>query len=284
MDGSHSPCCHCRSWLCTRPCLSSDYPLWGTRHNHIWSRALIYFKFVGCAVQMLSISHRQTTAYHPEANCAVERLHRHLKDTLCAWAAVATWTEVIPWVLLVLRSQPREDTGLSQAEAAYGGPLVLPNEFLHVEVDQTVSKFAKIIDTPAFSQPSKHNLGQQMQDELPADFLCASLFWVRCGGVIPPLQWPYHSPTRCCTMDRAPLPSKLGTGRSSSPPVVSSPARTTWLSQASQTVGADRPSPVRWLIWLPTFTEVPPPPSRSRFQTRWCPCLPRDTRFSWVYA
>jgi hypothetical protein len=73
-------------------------------------------------MQMLSISHRQTTAYHPEANCAVERLHCHLKDTLCAWAAVATWNEVIPWVLLGLRSQPREDTGLSQAEAVYGVP------------------------------------------------------------------------------------------------------------------------------------------------------------------
>jgi hypothetical protein len=31
---------------------------------------------------MLNISHRQTTAYHPEANSAVERLHRHCKDAL----------------------------------------------------------------------------------------------------------------------------------------------------------------------------------------------------------
>jgi transposase InsO family protein len=30
--------------------------------------------------EMLNISDRQTTAYHPESNGAVERLHSHLKD------------------------------------------------------------------------------------------------------------------------------------------------------------------------------------------------------------
>jgi transposase InsO family protein len=34
--------------------------------------------------KMLNISHKQTTAYHPESNGAVERLHHHLKDALRA--------------------------------------------------------------------------------------------------------------------------------------------------------------------------------------------------------
>ncbi len=46
--------------------------------------------------EMLNISHRQTTAYHPESNGAVERLHHHLKDALCARAAGATWAEEFP--------------------------------------------------------------------------------------------------------------------------------------------------------------------------------------------
>ncbi len=46
------------------------------------------------------------TSEHPELNDAVERLHRHLKDALCACAAVATWSEELPFVLLGLRSQP----------------------------------------------------------------------------------------------------------------------------------------------------------------------------------
>jgi hypothetical protein len=77
---------------------------------------------------MLNISHRQTTADHPESNVAVERLHRHLKDALRACAAAATWSKELPFVLLGLRTQPREDTGLSPPEAVFGAPIVLLNE------------------------------------------------------------------------------------------------------------------------------------------------------------
>ncbi len=78
---------------------------------------------------MLHITHRLTTAYHPESNGAVERLHRCLKDALRARTAAATWAEEIPWVLLGLHAQPREDTGFSPAEAVFGAPIVLANEF-----------------------------------------------------------------------------------------------------------------------------------------------------------
>jgi hypothetical protein len=76
---------------------------------------------------MLHIMHRTTTAYHPESNGAVERLHCHLKDALHARIAMAIWAKEIPWVLLGLRAQPREDTGLSPAKAVFGAPIVLPN-------------------------------------------------------------------------------------------------------------------------------------------------------------
>jgi hypothetical protein len=75
---------------------------------------------------MLNISHKQTTAYHPESNGAVKRLHRRLKDALRAQAAAATWSEELPFVL---RAQLREDTGLSLAEAVFGAQIVLPNKF-----------------------------------------------------------------------------------------------------------------------------------------------------------
>ncbi len=54
--------------------------------------------------EMLNISHKQTTAYHPESNGAVIRLHRRLKDALRAHAAMATWSEEFPFVLLGLRA------------------------------------------------------------------------------------------------------------------------------------------------------------------------------------
>jgi hypothetical protein len=74
--------------------------------------------------------HRQTTAYHPESNGAIERFHHRLKDVLHARTAAATWAKEIPWVLLGLRAQLSKYTGLSSAEAVFEAPIVFPNEFL----------------------------------------------------------------------------------------------------------------------------------------------------------
>jgi hypothetical protein len=93
---------------------------------------------------MLNI-HKPTTVYHPESNRAVERLHRRLKDALRACAAMATWSKELPFVLLGLRAQPREDTGLSPAEAVFRAQIVLPNEFSQndeLSVDTIVKKLS----------------------------------------------------------------------------------------------------------------------------------------------
>jgi hypothetical protein len=136
---------------------------------------------------MLNISHKQTIAYHPESNAAVERLHRCLKDVLRSRAAAATWSEELPFVLLGLRAQLREDTGLSPAEAVFGAQIVLPNEFLQndeLTVDTMVKKFAKTLNVSAPSLP-RHNSSTKLPSELPAELLSAPLIWVRRGGLVP---------------------------------------------------------------------------------------------------
>jgi hypothetical protein len=146
--------------------------------------------------EMLNISHRQTTAYHPESNGAVERLHSRLKDALHARAAAATWSQELPFALLGLRAQPRKDTGLSPSEAVFGPPIVLPNEFLQneeISVDSIIISFSKTLDVPATSLP-RHNSSTQLPSELPAELLSAPLVWVRRGSDIPPLQPLYDSP------------------------------------------------------------------------------------------
>ena len=80
--------------------------------------------------RLLNIQHAQTTAYHPESNGLVERFHRRLKDALRARCAAADWVSHLPWVLLGLRAAQREADNISPAQAVYGGPLVLPGQFL----------------------------------------------------------------------------------------------------------------------------------------------------------
>jgi hypothetical protein len=145
---------------------------------------------------MLNISHKQTNSYHPESNGAVERLHRRIKNVLCACAAAATWSEELPFVLLGLRAQPREDTGLSPAEAVFGTQIVLPNEFLQndeLSINTIVKNFSKTLHVSAPSLP-RHNSSTDLPSELSAELLSAPLVWVSWGGLVPPLQPLYDGP------------------------------------------------------------------------------------------
>jgi hypothetical protein len=71
-----------------------------------------------------------TTAYHPQANGRVERLHRQVKGALRARQCGTAWMEHLSWVLLGLRAAPKDDSGVSAAEVIFGTTLVLPNQVL----------------------------------------------------------------------------------------------------------------------------------------------------------
>jgi len=72
--------------------------------------------------------HITTTAYHPQANGLVERFHRQLKEALRARSGGREWLQHLPWVLLGLRTAPKEEAAISSAEAALGTPLLLPGQ------------------------------------------------------------------------------------------------------------------------------------------------------------
>jgi hypothetical protein len=158
---------------------------------------------------MLNISHKQTTAYHPESNSAVERLHRSLKDALCACATTATWPEELPFVLLGLRVQPREDTGLSPAEAVFGAQIVLPNEFLQkdeVSVDTIVKKFSNTLHVSGPSLPRHY----ASTDPCPASCSPPPLSGSVEAAWFHPFSCSMTTPMRSCTTAPAPSPSELG--------------------------------------------------------------------------
>ena len=79
----------------------------------------------------IGAQHITTTAFHPQANGMVERLHRQLKDALRARAG--QWWEELPYAVLGLRAAPKDESGISAAEAALGQKLVLPGQAMPTE-------------------------------------------------------------------------------------------------------------------------------------------------------
>ena len=73
-------------------------------------------------IELLGTKLHRTTAYHPQANGLVERFHRHLKVTLKARLKDANWLDVLPWVLLGIRTAPKH-LRMSSAKLVYGAPL-----------------------------------------------------------------------------------------------------------------------------------------------------------------
>ncbi|KFD46801.1 hypothetical protein M513_12329 [Trichuris suis] len=79
-------------------------------------------------MDLFGIKRIRTTAFHPQSNGLVERFHRPLKAALKAHRTTK-WTEVLPMVLLGLRTAPKAAINVSAAELVYRTTLRLPTEF-----------------------------------------------------------------------------------------------------------------------------------------------------------
>ncbi|GFR41142.1 hypothetical protein Agub_g1791 [Astrephomene gubernaculifera] len=76
------------------------------------------------------VDHRPTSAYHPQANGAAERLVQVLKSALRKYCAESgspeTWDQHLPWLALAYRCSPQASTKLAPYTLMYGVPPVVP--------------------------------------------------------------------------------------------------------------------------------------------------------------
>lgn len=146
--------------------------------------------------KLLGTKLHHTTAYHPQSNGLVERFHRHLKTALRARLTTPNWLDELPWVLLGIRTAPKDDLHCSSAELVYGTPLTVPGDF--VAKPQAQQDSASILPhlhalVSKFTPIPTSNHGKS-RVSLPINLQSSEYVFIRRDAHCTPLQRPYEGP------------------------------------------------------------------------------------------
>ncbi len=162
--------------------------------------------------QLLGTKLHHTTAYHPQANGLVERFHRHLKSALRARLTGPNWMDELPWVLLGIRTAPKEDLGCSSAELVYGAPLTVPGDFLanhghHSDHSFQLQRLRDQVHKLAPVPTAQHGI---TPSAVPQGLQLAKFVFVRRDAHRTPFQRPYEGPFK--VIESGPKTFKLDIG------------------------------------------------------------------------
>lgn len=139
----------------------------------------------------------RTTPYHPAAYVVVERLHRTMKAAFMCDKQVP-WPELLPTVLLRLRTSFKEDLKASPADLLYGQSLRVPGEFFTSQEEQIDPQiFIEIFREHmrgGQSTPAAHHIKARMF--VLKNLYTATHVFLRCDAVTKPLEQPYSGPRR----------------------------------------------------------------------------------------
>ena len=157
---------------------------------------------------LLGISCLRTTAYHPQANGMVERVHRVLKERLMARSKTPAWMDHLPLVLLGIRTSVRQDLEWCPAELVYGATLRLPGEFLYPADSDSMlspstafvarlrSALAAMRPAPSVHHRSVSAATATTASGVPQSLSQVSHVFLRVDAVRRPLSRPYEGPFR----------------------------------------------------------------------------------------
>ena len=144
--------------------------------------------------KLLGTQLHRTTAYQPQANGLVERFHR--QAALRARLTGPDWADELPWVLLGIRTAPKEDLNSSSAELVSGAPLTVPGDFLATpsgrEEPSTIlpelrEKVGKLAPVPTTRHGSSRT-------SVPPTLHDSQFVFIRRDSHRIPLQRPYEGP------------------------------------------------------------------------------------------
>ena len=146
--------------------------------------------------------HITTTAYHPESNGMVERLHRRLKESLIALGNDERheWFWKLPMTLLAIRTTVKPDIGASPSDMVFGegvtvpgqlvGPPQLSDEELLRQQRSTLNNLRVEVER---LQPKPTSAHRRPQVQIPDELATSTHVLVR-KGLQPSLTAPYEGP------------------------------------------------------------------------------------------
>ncbi|GFX59229.1 hypothetical protein TNCV_4304611 [Trichonephila clavipes] len=142
---------------------------------------------------LLGTNRIRCCAYHPKANGLVERLHRHLKSAIKAHEN-SKWSEIIPIVLLGMRSAVKKDINATCAELVYGTTLRLPSDLFSTDkitttCNQTYVSFLR--EKIRALQPIPTSSHSNSSMFVPTNLKSCSHVFLRVDSVQPPLSQNY---------------------------------------------------------------------------------------------
>ena len=147
--------------------------------------------------EMMGTKVHHTMAYHPQANGLVERFYRSLKAALRARLTTTNWMDELPWVMLGLRSMPKQDMGVSVAEMVFGTPLTVPGTFVGPGTDpEAADHLQRMRDIAGRLVPAPEAWHGTRTTASTRGLPEAEYIFVRRDAAHGPLQKPYTGPYR----------------------------------------------------------------------------------------
>ena len=149
---------------------------------------------------LLGASTKATTAYHPQANGLVERMHRTMKASLKAkLGSDPNWCDTLPVVLLGMRAAVKQDINCLVAEMVYGEQLRLPGEFFTTSAGNWNTDPSFVVDLRQRMQqvrpvPPVWHGEESRRSFVHTDLPTATHVFVRVGAHKSPLQALYKGP------------------------------------------------------------------------------------------
>ncbi|UYV82963.1 hypothetical protein LAZ67_22001558 [Cordylochernes scorpioides] len=144
---------------------------------------------------LCGIKLRHSTAYHPQFNGKIERLHRTIKTAIRAHNNIK-WIETLPTVLLGLRAAINKDNNHSLSQMVYGKTIRLPGEFFdeskhHLHAEEFVQQLQKQME---LLKPMNEKHHSKTKVFVHKDLKTCSHVFIRTDRVKKPLKPPYEGP------------------------------------------------------------------------------------------